>query len=309
MFFWVVLALTIVFSLIKFGIPKLSRWITGFEDLPMTVPGTLFLFYTILILIGTFVYVTSDEETLASFLSPIKKTLTGAYGGFVKMLAMALVPLLAAAGVYCWVKPTVSSPRALRIQHPSSNFPKKFETIVNPLENPTDEEVKQFIEQVKNNSVEFFPQVNEAGSTFTNINHIATPPVNAFLKQLAGGAPDMETAKAALHEKRLFEGRALYEINCRPCHGINTAGDGPMANGFKLRPIDFTDNGTIEVLAEGYTFWRVKDGGLGLPVESTPWDSSMPVWELDLTDEERWAIIMAAYNLAEKTPRINEKLK
>ena len=40
-------------------------------------------------------------------------------------------------------------------------------------------------------------------------------------------------------------------MNCRACHGDSVAGDGPMADGFKLRPINFADNGTIETIVEG----------------------------------------------------------
>ena len=309
MFWTVLVTLAIIFSLIKFGIPAISKWITGMDKFPLTVPSTLFLFYTILILVGTFVYITSDEDMLESFLDPIKKTFRGGYGSVTRLIVLVLVPILAGAAVFFWVKPTVASPVALRIQHPSSNFPKKFEDMENPMTNPTDAEVDEFIEQVKTNSVEYFPQVQEVGRTFNNIDHIPTAPAKEFLKQLAGGNVDKKVARAALLEKRLFEGRAMYEINCRACHGDSTTGDGPMAYGFHLRPINFTDNGTIEVIVEGYTFWRVMNGGLGLPVESTPWDSAMPVWKLDLSDKERWTIIMGEYNLADKTPRIREKLE
>ena len=308
MFWWVVITLTIVVALIKFGIPAVSRIITGL-DFPLTVPSTLFLFYAVLIIVGTFVYITSDEDTLKNFMHPIKSSLSGAYGRMVQLIIMILTPLVVCAGVFNWVKPSVASPVALRIQHPSSNFPKKFETAQNPMANPTDVEIDEFVDQVKNNNVKYFPQVNEVGRTFTNIDHIPTAPVFKFLEQLKAGKVDKNLTKEALMEKRLFEGRAMYQINCRPCHGDSTAGDGPMAYGFKLRPINFTDNGTIETVVEGYTFWRVSTGGLGLPKESTPWDSAMPVWELDLSEEERWTIILGEYNLAEKTPRIPEKLE
>ena len=89
--------------------------------------------------------------------------------------------------------------------------------------------------------------------------------------------------------------------------GDSAGGDGPMADGFKLRPINFTDSGTIETIVEGYTFWRVANGGPGLPTEATPWDSAMPEWKLSLTEEERWKIILAEYDLAQKTPRIPEQ--
>lgn len=308
MFWWVAGALAVVFLLIRFGIPIISRKITGL-DFPLTVPSTLFLFYTILILAGTFVYVTSDEASLDSFMSPIRKVFSGGYGRRTRMIVAALVPVIAGAGVFYWVKPTVASPVALRIQHPSSNFPKVFENMQNPMANPSDAEVDEFIEQVKNNNVAFLPKVHEAKAPFTNITHIPTAPVREFLKQMQTGSPDKQTARKALMEKRLFEGRAMYEINCRPCHGDSVAGDGPMADGFHLRPINFTDNGTIETIVEGYTFWRVSTGGLGLPVESTPWDSAMPVWQNDLSEKERWTIILGEYNLAEKTPRIREKLE
>ncbi len=304
----VVVALAVIFLLIKFGVPAASRKITGL-DLPLPVPSTLFLFYAVLILIGTFVYVTSDEAYMESFLAPIKKLLRDGYGKRSRIVVTTLVPVVVAVGVFLWVRPTVTSPVALRIQHPSSNFPRKFESVLNPMENPTDAEIDEFIEQVKNNAVEFFPQVQEVGNKFTNIDFIPKKPVQDFLAKLKNGDVDRELAKEALHEKNLFEGRAMYEINCRVCHGDSAGGDGPMAYGFQLRPINFTDNGTIEVLVEGYTFWRVKIGGLGLPVESTPWDSAMPVWSLDLTEKERWAIIMGEYNLAQKTPRIREKLE
>lgn len=135
---------------------------------------------------------------------------------------------------------------------------------------------------------------------------IPTEAMQKFLTDIKSGGVDKETAKAALMEKNLFEGRALYAMNCRPCHGDSTNGDGPMADGFKLRPINFTDNGTIETIVEGYTFWRVTNGGPGLPTEATPWDSAMPEWKLNLTEEERWKIILAEYDLAQKTPRIPE---
>jgi mono/diheme cytochrome c family protein len=107
----------------------------------------------------------------------------------------------------------------------------------------------------------------------------------------------------------IVEGRVLYQKNCRPCHGTKADGNGPMAGGFRLKPIDFTDPGTIATVVESYAFWRVKEGGIGLPAESTPWDSAMPRWEKELSDEEIWKIIMAVYDIAGVEPRVTEKLE
>ena len=294
---------------IKYLTPIISQKVTGL-DLPLPVPGTLMWFYIILLSIGTFVYVSSDDEMLEEFISPIRKMFRAEYGSAARLITIILVPLVMGVVVFFQVKPTVASPVALRIQHPSSNFPKRFEKMENPMRHPSDAEVDEFIEQVKNNNVEFFPQVHEVGMKFTNIDHIPLKPVPEFLAKLKAGQVDKALAKEALLQKRMFEGRALYQINCRPCHGTRTAGDGPMAYGFvPLRPLNFLDVGTIDTIVEGYTFWRVMNGGLGLPNESTPWDSAMPVWKLDLTEKERWTIIMGEYNIADKGPRMPEKLE
>ena len=299
----VIITLFIIYLLIKWGIPFISRKITGM-DFPLPVPGTLMIFYMVLILIATFIYITSSEEKLKEFLKPIQKMLKGEYGNNTRLITLTIIPLIAGFNVYSIAVPKISSPISLRIQHPSSNFPKQFEMAKNPIENPTEADINKFIEQVKNNNVEFIPQAKMPPG---GIDFIPLQPVQTFLKELKEGKVDKEKAKLALREKNLFEGRILYEINCRPCHGDSVAGDGPMADGFKLRPINFTDNGTIETVVEGYTFWRVSTGGRGLPKEATPWDSAMPVWQLDLTEDQRWKIIMAEYDLAQKTARMPEK--
>ena len=106
----------------------------------------------------------------------------------------------------------------------------------------------------------------------------------------------------------LAEGRVLFQINCRPCHGDGADGAGPMARGLRLRPANFTDPGTIATVVEAYAFWRVTEGGRGLPPEATPWDSAMPAWKDDLSDEQKWKAIMAAYDLADVEPRKPERL-
>ena len=311
--FWAVVAtLLIVYGLIKWGVPAASREITTLP-FPLPVPSTLMFMYMVLTLVTLFLFVTFSDEHLEEFLSPIRKLLRGDYGRIARGVVLLATPVLAGWQVYEVVAPKVEVPPAIRIQHPSSNFPKAFEDLKNPIANPSDAEIDAFVEQAKANEVRLIPQVAgdvERWMEETDPEHmlsfIPTAPMKTFLAELETGTVSRETAKAALLEKNLFEGRALYAMNCRPCHGDSVAGDGPMADGFKLRPINFTDNGTIETIVEGYTFWRVTNGGPGLPNEATPWDSAMPEWKLSLTEEERWKIIFAEYDLAEKTPRIPE---
>lgn len=311
--FWTAaLTLVIIYGLVKWGIPAASREITALP-FPLPVPGTLMFFYMTLTLIALFLMITFSDEGMNDFMRPVKKMLRGGYTKALRTVILVAVPTLAGWQVYEATVPKAEAPVSLRIQHPSSNFPKSSEALKNPYANPTAAQVEEFIEQAKANEVAFVPQVQDDVDAWMeefDPDHVlelfAAEPVKKLLAQLKGGTIDKENAKAALLEKTLFEGRALYAMNCRACHGDSTAGDGPMADGFKLRPINFTDNGTIETIVEGYTFWRVANGGPGLPVEATPWDSAMPEWKLSLTEEERWKIILAEYDLAQKTPRIPE---
>jgi len=99
------------------------------------------------------------------------------------------------------------------------------------------------------------------------------------------------------------EGRVLFQINCRPCHGTPADGQGPMAYGFRLKPANFRSEDTIATVIEAYAFWRIKEGGIGLPVEGSPWDSAMPAWKDELTDDQIWKIIAAEYDTAGVEPR------
>ncbi|GBE44167.1 MAG TPA: cytochrome c [Rhizobiales bacterium] len=311
-FLSMVITLVLVYALVKWGIPAVSREVTTLP-FPLPVPGALMFIYMVLTIIALFLFVTFSDEGLSDFLRPVRKFLRGGYGKIPRTVILAAVPVLVGWQVYEIKVPKAEVPASLRIQHPSSNFPRSFETKENPFTNPTDADVSAFVEQAKANEIEFVPQVREDVERWmeeTDPGHVLefvpVEPMKKFLAQLKSGKVDAETAKAALMEKNLFEGRALYSMNCRACHGDSVAGDGPMADGFKLRPLNFNDNGTIETIVVGYTFWRVANGGPGLPPEATPWDSAMPEWKLSLTEEERWKIILAEYDLAQKTPRIPE---
>jgi mono/diheme cytochrome c family protein len=311
--FWsVVLTVVVVYVFAKWGIPAISREITTLP-FPLTVPGTLMFIYMALTVVALFLLVTFSDEYLQEFLDPVRKTLRAEYGKPLRAAILIAVPLIAGWQVYEGTVPKLELPSSLRIQHPSSNFPKSFEVRKNPFADPADAAIDAFIKQAKQDEVEFIPQVARDIENWVKetepdhtLEFLPAPVVGKFLAQLKAGKAERETAKAALIEKTLFEGRALYAMNCRPCHGDSVSGDGPMADGFKLRPINFTDNGTLETIVEGYTFWRVTNGGPGLPTSATPWDSAMPEWKLNLTEDERWKIILAEYDLAQKTPRIPE---
>lgn len=105
-------------------------------------------------------------------------------------------------------------------------------------------------------------------------------------------------------------GGSLYAVYCAPCHGGELDGKGLQAKGFNPPPANFKDPGTIAQLQESYLFWRIKNGGVGLPVEGQPWNSAMPRWGAmparggkPLTDDDIWKIIMYEYEASGHKPR------
>lgn len=106
--------------------------------------------------------------------------------------------------------------------------------------------------------------------------------------------------------ENIIEGQGRFFSLCFPCHGAFD-GNGPASLGFNPPPANFKDPGTIAQLQESFLFWRIKKGGVGLPVEGMPWKSAMPRWEFELSDEEIWKIIMGEYAGAKQKPRTWEE--
>lgn len=260
-----------VYLLLKFGLGWITGWVMK-TGRPMPIPSVAVFIFMVLVVAGAAVYVMSSEDRLKSFLAPILATLRGetAAGRIVRLVALILFPLTVGWEVYSSLVPEVEAPVGLRIQHPT--MPGKYEKLENPFRNPSEESVKAFIAS-------------------------------------EGLPPDttVDQGRARLVEKVMDEGRGLYQKNCQPCHGCPADGSGPQSRGFRLKPIDFTDTGTIATLVEPYVFWRMKEGWAGLPNDSTPWDSAMPIWGDDLTDEEMWKVILAEYDIAGVEPRRPDK--
>ncbi len=104
------------------------------------------------------------------------------------------------------------------------------------------------------------------------------------------------------NEENLTKGEWLYDVNCSPCHGGNLDGNGPEADGFIPSPANLTLLVTTLRLPESYLFWRIKEGWRSLPEEFGPWNSAMPVWKKELTDEDIWMIIIYIYEATGATP-------
>ena len=106
--------------------------------------------------------------------------------------------------------------------------------------------------------------------------------------------------------ENVMQGKGFYFAYCLPCHGPKFNGNGPASDGFSPPPANFVDSGTIAQLQESYLFWRIKKGGVGLNVEGHPWKSAMPRWEVELSDDQIWKIIMGEYAGSGQKPRTFE---
>ncbi len=107
-------------------------------------------------------------------------------------------------------------------------------------------------------------------------------------------------------EENIREGGILYTQNCAMCHGDAQDGDGLFARALQPKPADFRDSGTIAQLDENYLYWRIKEGGPGVPKGSIEYRSAMPVWDGVLTDDQIWKIIMFEYTNAGVKPAKRE---
>ena len=119
---------------------------------------------------------------------------------------------------------------------------------------------------------------------------------------------EMEDSNPTAFAEHVANGKRVYYENCVYCHGDDLGGDGIFAHGFDPIPANFNDVNTIGILQETYLFWRIAKGAPGLPEEATPWASAMPAWELFLTEEEIWDVILFLYDYTGLEPRANEEI-
>lgn len=146
-------------------------------------------------------------------------------------------------------------------------------------------------------------------STITTTPMGVVDPITIDLKTANNPLRDIEASDPELFREKVQLGKDVYYQNCYYCHGDHLMADGHYAKALKPPPANFQDPGTIAMLQESYIFWRVAKGGPGLPNEGTPWDSSMPVWEKMLTEEEMWAVIAFMYDHTGYAPRGNVDLE
>ncbi len=277
------------YAFLKLALPTVGGWLAskdwftvqqGLRSTGQEVP-----LYMTLATIATWCWLSFDEARWRAFHAPVERLFRWQHPG--RWVVLALVPLLVGGAVFADQAIGPGEPTANPLRHPTP--PDEFSKLANPHRNPSEELLAAFDAAIQGG------EIDAAQST--------EPVVREYGEALGAGTANAEQRVEAYRRRAIEEGRHLFVTNCRPCHGTKAMGDGPMSLGLRREPADFTGVETIATLVEGAVFWRVKQGGVKLPRVGAPWESAMPRWETDLTDDEIWKIIMAEYDLAGNAPR------
>jgi len=277
---------------VKFLLPYLGGWLASSDmfsirrGLPSS--GKELSLYMTLAALATLCFLMYNGERWRRCQEPVWVFLRWKHP-FQRGVLIAL-PLVIGAMVFLVQSGTGSEPVANPILHPTP--PDQFSKLRNPFRNPSGEMLAEF------DAALLAGEIDAEASTEAD--------VIAYAKALSDNEASEADRLRAFRRHVIEEGRVLFMINCRPCHGAGAMGDGPMSVGQRRVPLDFTGVETIATLVEGAVFWRVKKGGIKLPREGAPWESAMPSWEADLTDEQIWKVIMADYDIAGNAPRESE---
>ena len=82
---------------------------------------------------------------------------------------------------------------------------------------------------------------------------------------------------AALAKGDPAKGKAVYDLNCAPCHGTAGKGDGPAAAALNPKPKDLVDKGFVNTLKDDFLEKLIKGGGptVGLSPVMPPFGTAL----------------------------------
>ena len=84
-------------------------------------------------------------------------------------------------------------------------------------------------------------------------------------------------------------GGETFRENCEVCHGPKGDGTGPTAKTLTIKPANFTDPKLMAAETDGSLFWKMSKGR-----------GAMPSWEDQLSDTERWQLVIYIRSLGAK---------
>ena len=95
----------------------------------------------------------------------------------------------------------------------------------------------------------------------------------------------------------IAQGQTAFEMYCVQCHGIDGAGDGPIARNLTIAPANFAD-GHTEIHTDGDLFYWIANGKS---------DGQMPPWGATLDEETMWHLVNYVRRLAITGEAISEQ--
>jgi hypothetical protein len=265
---YVLLALLVVFGLLRFRRANLLTWALAWWvgiyvllrfGFTAPIPASVISLYMGIVTIAIFTYVSSSEERREEVSRPLIRFMTDKRYTALLGATIVAIPALAAANVYVQMSVPLQPPLFSRTVHPAS------------------------------------PSEITVHSKKVNLDSQENP----FLP--------LQTSNPDEYRKHVENGRQVYYRNCFFCHGDNLSGNGMFAHALDPIPTNFTDAGTIAMLRDTFLFWRISKGGPGLPEEGGPWDTAMPAWENFLKEDEMWDAILFLYDFTGQKPRAKEE--
>jgi mono/diheme cytochrome c family protein len=89
-------------------------------------------------------------------------------------------------------------------------------------------------------------------------------------------------------DQSIAAGKALYQQECRACHGELGKGDGPSAKDLEKKPGDLSSPKMWDQ-TDGALFWKLTTGR-----------KPMPTYEQKFSDDQRWSVVNYIRTLAPK---------
>ena len=94
--------------------------------------------------------------------------------------------------------------------------------------------------------------------------------------RLDAGKLDNPVPKSA---ESLNRGKALYDIHCAVCHGVQGHGDGPVGKKYIPDPMDLTLD-YVQLQPDGQLYYTISHGSI-----------AMPFYRDSIAKQERWHVI------------------
>ena len=261
------------------GVWVFFQWYLTYRIYP-PLPFSVRALYGVVILCGIFLWVSGSQKEWEAFRRPVLNVLDGVtrYHQSIRLIIVITLPLTFGAFTFWSLVPTFDEPIELRT--PVSAPPRTtvvhgqtfmIGTTPNPfrvnLEGEYDPDyTDQFL-------------LDRKGLRL--IKNLNDPQYNPWNPNAEG------------YMKAVREGGSIYFQNCHFCHGADLNGQGILTYAVQNPyPANIKNYSEVFNFPDSYRFWRVAQGGMGLPPEGFPWSSTMPPFKEHLEVDEIWKVVL-----------------